>query len=100
MGCDLSDSDETAKIVKRVEAEEHANGMRARALPDAVPGTARDRRRRTGRAAALYQYAAAHSGDHASEGCDNCLRRRRASNDFELTEKGAYESAAICSRIH
>jgi hypothetical protein len=57
MDCDFGDSDETAKIVKTVEAEEHAKGVIARALPYPVPGTAPDRRRRSGRAAAFYQCA-------------------------------------------
>ena len=41
MAGDFRDADETAKIVKTVGAEEHAKGVMARALPDAVSGTAR-----------------------------------------------------------
>jgi|SoiMethySBSTD1v2_1073268.scaffolds.fasta_scaffold1401361_1 hypothetical protein len=59
MGSDFRDSDETAKIVKTVEAEEHAKGVMARTLPDAVTGTARDRWRRSGRATAFDQDATA-----------------------------------------
>jgi len=90
IACDFADSDEAAKIVKTVVAEEHAEGVTVRVLPYAVTSTARDSRRRKGRGAAFYQYAAAHIGGHALEGCDNHTRRRRASNDCDLIEPGAF----------
>ena len=65
---DFRDSDETAQIVKTVGAEEHAKGMIAHALPDTVTGTARHRRRRSGRGSAFDQYATAQIGGHGVEG--------------------------------
>src|SRR5262249_51186080 len=88
--CDFTDSDETAKVVKRVDAEEHAKGVIARSLPYAVTGTVRGRRRRSGRTAAFYQYAAAHKGKHGLEGCDNLMLRRRARNNSDVIEPGAF----------
>ena len=52
--------DETAQAVQTVDAEEHAKGVIARALPDAVSGTARHRRRRSGRAAVMGVTGAEH----------------------------------------
>jgi hypothetical protein len=95
MACHFTDSDETALIVKAVKTKERDKGLTARPLPYAVTGTARDTRRRTGRAAAFQQDAAAHIGAHALEGCDNCHRRRRARNDLDGIEPGAFEFAAV-----
>src|SRR5262245_12296334 len=89
-GFDFSDSNETAKSIKTVGAEEHAKGVIARALPYAVTGTTRDSRRWSGRTTAFDQYTASHIGGHALEGGDHRMRRWRARYDFDLIEPGAF----------
>ena len=88
MAFDFNDADEMAPLVKIVGAEEQAKGVMARALPDAVTGTVRRRRKRRG--ATFDQYAATHIGGHALEGHDHHMRRWGARHDFDLIEPGAF----------
>ena len=81
LACHFGDSDATTQIVETVGTEEQEKGVTPRALPYAMTGAPRDGRRRSGRAAAFYQDAAAHIGGHALNGCDHRKRRRRARHD-------------------